>query len=464
MRSLLFLAPAILASPLAKRYDVDGNGTPDWCKELGNGEAECMLSGGAWTTIPSTTSASLAAAAPASATPAQSSDGANVQAASSTSAAATSAAASPTANTKAASLPSDTNQFKSDKGTKWTMEVVPGTDPKQNLGPGSVYSSTVNRLGWDKGRTSSIDGRVFWNFGDCSSVDGLDKGPAAGWSMGAAFYGSVDKPLEVNMTGMTTVSGEDFAQPFTGQPNPDPVPPQGDSYGMDTSNTAQVAPGKGIGFAWEIFRSSSVGDAKDIGNAMFEVTLGAQKPIATRKRDLITDGTKLQIGLMTVFNPNIKNTPGANGYLYMYSTSPGTWDSVIVGRVKVEDAFDPTKYQFMKKDGTWDAEGTIPDRSDTSYGMVGAPVSNSQGSIMWNDYLQKYTMFCGTMGAAASFVTGDNPWGPWSKAYPLIDSSDGLRYGANVHPDLLPSSNGKELLFSWGTPGIQTMYKITFNY
>lgn len=463
MRSLLFLAPAILASPLVKRYDLDGNGTPDWCNELGNGKAECMYSG-AWTTIPSTVSATVADTTCTSVS-AKTTDDGKVQVTSSWTAALTSATATPTAKAKApaAKLPDDPNQFKSDNGTKWKLEFVPGTDAKQDLGDGAVYSNTVSRLGWDKGRTSSIDGRVFWNFGDCMSVDGLEKGSAAGFSMGAAFYGSVEKPLMVNMTGFTTVQNENFAQPFTGKPNPDPVPPQDAQYGMDTSNTAQVAPGKGIGFAWEIFRTPAEGDIKDLGSAMFEVTLGDEKPIATRKRDLITDGSKIQIGLMTVFNPNLKNSPNANGYLYMYTTGAGMWDSIIVGRVKVESAFDPTKYQFMKMNGTWDAEGVIPTKNDTSYGMEGKPVSNNQGSIMWNDYLQKYTLFTGQLGHTASFSTSDNPWGPWSKPYQLITLPN-LTYGANVHPDLLPSSDGKELLFSWGTAAIQTMYKITFNY
>lgn len=99
----------------------------------------------------------------------------------------------------AAWLPSDPEGFKGDRGTKWNLTIVPGTDKDQKLDEGTIFSSSVHRLGWDKGRTSSIDGRVFWNFGDCLSIDGIDGGPNAGFSMGAAFYADVREPLRVQM-------------------------------------------------------------------------------------------------------------------------------------------------------------------------------------------------------------------------------------------------------------------------
>jgi len=231
---------------------------------------------------------------------------------------------------------------------------------------------------------------------------------------------------------------------------------------MDTTNTAQVGPGTGICFAWEIHRKPD-GACKDIGNAVLQVRLGPDKPIATRIGPLITGPDKLQIGIMTVFNPNIRSTPHADGHIYMYCIGSGIWDSVIVGRAPVAAAFDPGTYQFMKTSGEWDAPGVISQKGDTSYGMAGSPVSNSQGSIMYNAYLGKYMLFCGTMGHQASFYLADTPWGPWSKNYPLLESKE-MRYGVNVHPDLLPGSDGREILVSWGTNVVQTMYKLTFNY
>lgn len=232
---------------------------------------------------------------------------------------------------------------------------------------------------------------------------------------------------------------------------------------MDTTNTAQVGPGTGICFAWEIHRKPD-GSYKDIGNAMLKVTLGPEMPVASRFGPLVTGPDRIQLGIMTIFNPNIRNTPHADGYIYIYCIGDGIWDSVIVGRAPVESAFDLGTYQFMKATGEWDAKGIIPQRGDTSYGMQGSPISNSQGSIVYNDYLGKYMLFCGTFARQASFYLSDTPIGPWSQNYPLLESHDAMRYGVNVHPDLLPQSNGQELLLSWGTNVVLTMYKLTFNY
>ena len=96
----------------------------------------------------------------------------------------------------------------------------------------------------------------------------------------------------------------------------------------------------------------------------------------------------------------------------MYSTGAGIWDSIIVRRVGISSTFDPSKYQFLKQTGEWDAKGVIPDTGDTSYGMAGKPVSNSQGSIMYNQYLGKYMLFYGTDGLYGGFYLCDTPIGP----------------------------------------------------
>lgn len=96
-------------------------------------------------------------------------------------------------------LPSEPKEFENEKDQKWKLEVMSGTDKSQKLPHGTIYSNSCHRLGFDKARTSCIDGKVFWNFGDCLSVDGIIDGCDAGFSMGAAFYASKGNPLEVNM-------------------------------------------------------------------------------------------------------------------------------------------------------------------------------------------------------------------------------------------------------------------------
>lgn len=331
------------------------------------------------------------------------------------------------------------------------------------------------KVNWDKGRTSAIDGRSFWNFGDTLGTS--QSGTSYGFSMGAAFYGSTTNPLEVDTTGISDLTHVDFAKPFTGSPNPDPVPPQGTNYGMDTSNVAQVADGEGIAFAWEIFRSTTdYGDAK--GQAMLHVTLDDTMPIATRKEGLLWGGDKLQIGSFAVYSPNRASPapPSPDGYIYIYSNSATTYGPITVGRVKQSSAFDHTQYQFLKTDGSWDSPGAIPPTSAEGYGMAGSPkppVSNAQGSVMYNPYLAKYMLWTSTMASVGGFYLSDTPYGPWGDYYPVLGDAEAkaggtegkMHYGVNCHPELIPGGgNGKEALVSWGTPGVITMFKLGFEY
>ena len=286
--------------------------------------------------------------------------------------------------------------------------------------------------------------------------------------MGSAWYGSLSNPLEIDSKGITGFNGQtDFARSWTGSPNPDPTPPSGAAYGMDTSNTAAVSATEGIAFAWEIFRggiySNSNGYGPAQGQAMLHVTLGDKQPIATRKEGLLWGSDKLDVGSMTLFNPG--NAPNGGGYIYMYSNSVGTYSPVVVGRVPVASAFDHTQYRFLKTDGTWDAAGTIPNSSADGYGMSGnpqPPVSNAEGSIMYNQYLSKYMLFTSTMETSGGFYLADTPYGPWGQKFEIL--SEGGHYGMNCHPELLPGSNGQTVLVSWGTSSVQTMYKLSFAY
>ena len=64
------------------------------------------------------------------------------------------------------------------------------------------------------------------------------------------------------------------------------------------------------------------------------------------------------------------------------------------------------------------------------------------------------------------FRLADTPTGLWSEYYNVLIRADGapITYGVDVHPDLLPGSDGNELLVSWGTSATITMYKLVFEY
>ncbi len=250
-------------------------------------------------------------------------------------------------------------------------------------------------MGWDNGRTSTLAGQSFWNFGDVLDVDGLENG----FSMGAAFYSSTADPiLGVDMKNITNVNDWDFAKADPSDPVPNGNTP---FWGQATSNIAEVTPGVGIGFVWEFWRDPS-GAHQDRGLGIIKVVNGPMVPIATRTGPLVAGPEVINVGWMTILN--------AEGYIYTYSNGGAT--GIVVGRAKLADAFDATKYEFLKVDGTWSIG--IPLLSDMSYGVQGAIHSDGQGSIMYNSYFKKYMLFTNAYEQFMNFYASDTPYGPWS--------------------------------------------------
>ncbi|CZT07316.1 uncharacterized protein RCO7_07303 [Rhynchosporium graminicola] len=337
-----------------------------------------------------------------------------------------------------ATLP-DPQTFTTDLNQKWKIT---------KLGP--IYSSSIPRIGWDKGRTSTLSGTTFWNFGDVVSLDGPMKN---GFCMGAAWYANPNNILEVDTRGCSNVAGWEFAKPHES----DPKPPGGNEgvehWGMDTSNIAEVEPGVGVGFAWVIHRNT-VGKEVYQGLGVLRVTLGKDCPVAERVGPLVTGPDELQMGLMTIIN--------AEGYIYTYSN--GGITGIIVGRAKVADAVDTSKYEFLRHDGNW-VQG-IPKSNDVGYGIktIGQEQakihSDGQGSIMFNKHLNKYMLFTCMFGHATSFYMSDTPYGPWTPEYRLLDEPG---YGINVHPSM--SEDHRILYISSGTmENIISMWKVEFGY
>lgn len=151
MHLLLLFISAALASPVVrKRYDLNHDGIPDMCHESGDGYAHCLLPDGAMTQIPSseTITASKSMSAPTT-SPTSSLIPPTKSLSTSTSSAA------------AKDFPSNSNIFKSQKGSKWTIATKSGTATGQALGDGGVYLNGIFQGGCDKGRTSAIGGTAF---------------------------------------------------------------------------------------------------------------------------------------------------------------------------------------------------------------------------------------------------------------------------------------------------------------
>lgn len=105
---------------------------------------------------------------------------------------------------------------------------------------------------------------------------------------------------------------------------------------------------------------------------------------------------------MTVLN--------AEGYIYTYTNGGAT--RIVFGRALLADAFDASKYEFLKIDGTRFIG--IPSSNDTSYGCPGGDVlSNGQGSILYSSYFNKDLLFTDACGLFMNFYTSDTPYKPW---------------------------------------------------
>ncbi|KAL2062074.1 hypothetical protein VTL71DRAFT_6340 [Oculimacula yallundae] len=473
----ILMASAALATPaMRRRYDLDNNGIQDLCFDDDNGIAYCYEANGKITTFkgtvgpkqtsttpkatsakpvstslkaistPKVTSSSKVVSSSQKATlsaivvttkptskattsskPTSSSKATSSSSSSRTSSSITSSkSASPTGT-----LPSPSD-FASQNNTKWSISTI-----------GSIFSTSMPDLGWDKGRTSVLSGTTFWNFGDVVDVGG---GLKDGFAMGAAFYAGKGNILAVDTKDIKNVNDWDFAKAWSGDEKP---PSDTPFFGMDTSNVAEVSPGVGVGFVWEIWRNTQ-GKEVDRGAGIIRVTLGDKVPIANRTGPLITGPDGIMMGITSVL--------AAEGYIYTYTN--GGPNGLIVGRAPLSSAFDATAYEFRKTTGAW-VPG-IPTKSDMSYGVDGDVHSDGQGSVFFNNYLKKYMFFVGAYGYYMNFYTSATPYGPWSAEYTVASE---VGYGINVHPEFSPNGDHSTLYVSSGAAdGVIRMRKLVFKY
>ncbi|MBB1035440.1 DUF4185 domain-containing protein [Dietzia sp. CQ4] len=131
-------------------------------------------------------------------------------------------------------------------------------------------------------------------------------------------------------------------------------------------------------------------------------------------------------------------------YLYEYLTPSGRQGSAILARVPLagspsaEDLdaaggapptaglLDPAAYRY------WDGTDWVADPSDAEPVL---PRPASELSVMWNDYLGKYTAMYSQGYNSVVLRTADRPEGPWTGPTVLVDYSvlPGV-YGAFMHP------------------------------
>lgn len=134
----------------------------------------------------------------------------------------------------------------------------------------------------------------------------------------------------------------------------------------------------------------------------------------------------------------------AGGYLYEYLTSSGRQGAPIVARAPL--AGSPSAADLSEESGTPPATGVLDPTSyeywngtswvaDVASAKIVLPGPASEMSVMWNDYLGKYTAMYSQGLTSVSLRTADRPEGPWSSPTALVDYSmlPGV-YGGFMHP------------------------------
>ena len=203
---------------------------------------------------------------------------------------------------------------------------------------------------------------------------------------------------------------------------------------MDQSNVAALNDTHGVVYGFQIWRGALDGSYVPRGNAVGLVTLGADKPIATRMGPLLTGPEALCMGLLAILRDG--------DYIYLYTE--GGPSRLVVTRVNVnDDIFDASNYQSLLM-GTTDWIPGLPSTSDSQYGMTTANPSGQfgcsvYGSVFYSNYFNKYVIIC-NIYIATNMYTSDTPYGPWGEEYGLL--SGWVGYGSMAHPMYSP----------WGSP------------
>lgn len=132
-------------------------------------------------------------------------------------------------------------------------------------------------------------------------------------------------------------------------------------------------------------------------------------------------------------------------YLYFLSTPAGRLGSCYLCRVNPLKLLNSSEYGYftglsLTNETIWSTE------MDDAVPIFPSPVG--EVSVMWNDYLSKWTAFyVNNEDYSIVLRTADNLWGPWSEPVVIVDYTEyPSLYGSYVHPELV-EDNGEIVYF-----------------
>lgn len=323
------------------------------------------------------------------------------------------------------------------RGPTQFLQLVTGpTSPTESISRYGVAGTDLGIM-WDNG--DEADPEVLMAFGDTMGDCSI---PGNQWRSNVLFR-SGDENLTDGLTIDSAATGQDGLAkslvPRSGLPGEVTIIPtagisvEGVQYlrymsvahwgqpGSWTTNYSGLAYSTDNGENWTVVPSM----ARPITDA---VPLGAGAPAV----DPAWRGSQMSAFLTT------------DSHLYEYLTPSGRQGSAILARAALSGSpsaeqlegageappaagvLDPTAYEY------WDGADWVADVEDAASVL---PRPASELSVMWNDYLGKYTAMYSQGYNSVVLRTADEPEGPWSGPTALVDYSTlpGV-YGAFMHP------------------------------
>ncbi len=148
-------------------------------------------------------------------------------------------------------------------------------------------------------------------------------------------------------------------------------------------------------------------------------------------------------------------------YLYLLATPAGRFKACYLCRVPFTAILNQFSYEYfsgLDPSGApqWSSSFTA------AHSIFPAPVGEL--SVMWNAYLQKWTVFyTDNVMLSINIRLADHLWGPWSKPYKIVDASEyPSLYGSFVHPDFV-ENNGERVYFIMSIFSVYNTFVMSVN-
>jgi len=132
-------------------------------------------------------------------------------------------------------------------------------------------------------------------------------------------------------------------------------------------------------------------------------------------------------------------------YLYLLSTPSGRFGACYLSRVNPTKILNISEYNYFSGLSSTNVTIWSTEMSDAE-AVFPSPVG--EVSVMWNEYLGKWTAFyMDSVAFSIVLRTADDLWGVWSEPITIVDHTEyPSLYGAFVHPELV-EDNGEVVYF-----------------